>query len=193
MAQVERHGALRWRCSVCGGPVVPTDPDVPRSNRELASLIGAQRARAMAVGWTAAAMLFCAIAVVVLGFVPLLWLVSHGAAAIFAALGGIAAFISAESARRAARCNAEARTKLEDAWERVAREVIEGRGAEVTAPELARVMRTDDDHAETLLMRLSAGGRVRVAVRDDAELAYRGADQDAAEPVETARVPGRRE
>jgi type IV secretory pathway TrbD component len=192
MAQVERHGALRWRCSVCGGPVVPTDRDVPRSNRELASLVGAQRARAMAVGWIAAAMLFGAIAVVVLGFVPLLWLVSHGAAAIFAALGGVAAFTSAESARRAARCNAEVRAKLEDAWERVAREVIEGHDVGMTAPELARVMRTDDDHAERLLMRLSAGGRVRVAVREDAELAYRGADQLPAEPAETVHVPGRR-
>jgi hypothetical protein len=145
----------------------------------------------MAVGWIAAALLFGAIGVVVLGFAPLLWLVSHVAAAVFAGLGGLAAMASAESARRAARCNAEVRAKLEDAWECVAREVIEGRDTEVTAPELARVMRTDDEHAEKLLMRLSAGGRVRVAVREDAELAYRGADQEPTESSETGRVPRR--
>jgi type IV secretory pathway TrbD component len=193
MAQVERHGALRWRCSVCGAPVVPTEPDIARSHGELASLVGAHRARAMAVGWTAAALLFGAIGIVVLGFAPVLWLVSHALAAVFAGLGGVAALTSAESARRAGRCNADAAAKLEEAWERVAREVIEGRGSELTAAELAIAMRTDDQHAERLLMRLSASGRVRVAVREDAELAYRGADHALTESAETSRSPRRTE
>ena len=41
--------------------------------------------------------------------------------------------------------------------------------------DLAKTMRTDEHHAETMLARLSALGRARVEVRDDAELAYRGA------------------
>jgi MFS family permease len=193
LAQVERSSVLQWRCGVCGGPVVPTQGAIARSNSELASLVGAQRARGMALGWTAAAFLFGAIGAAALGLAPILWFASHIAAFVFAALGGIAALLWAASARGAAQRNAEARAKLDDAWTRVAGEVIRGQGAELTAPELARAMNTDDVHAERLLTLLSTGGRVTVAVRDDAELSYRVAVDDPAELTEPGGTRGRAE
>jgi hypothetical protein len=65
--------------------------------------------------------------------------------------------------------------------------VLTARGAEVTAAQLAAEMHTDEDHAQSLLGRLSAHGRVRVDVRDDAELAYRVDEADAGVEAAAAR------
>jgi hypothetical protein len=191
LARTERSAALRWRCGVCGGPVVPTEEGVARSNGELASLVRAQRTRAMAVGWIAGAAVLGAIGVMGLGLALLLWLVSHFASIV---LGGLAAgtgLLAMALARRARQRNAEAREAVDDAWELVAGEVLAARHGETTAPELARAMQTDEDHALTLLGRLSAKGRVRVDVRDDAELAYRSDEEQTAEEAGAA-APGPR-
>jgi MFS family permease len=190
LAQLERGGLLRWRCGVCGGPVVPTARDVARTNNELADLIAAQRARGMAIGWIASALLFGMVGATMLVLALPLSLGSRAVALLFGVVGGIAAVISATSARRAANRNAVARAKLDEAWEQVAAELIDAGGLEVTAPDLARAMHTDDEHAEVLLTHLSARGRVRVAVRDDAELAYAASD-DQAQPKEPGDAQGR--
>jgi hypothetical protein len=59
----------------------------------------------------------------------------------------------------------------------------------MTAPELERTMLTEPEHAEGLLQKLSAQGRVRVAVREDAELGY---CYDAGERDERAAVRSER-
>lgn len=179
-ARTEASASLRWRCAVCGGPLVPTEAGVARSNAELPHLVRSQRARAMALGWTAAAFMLVAVALMAAGAGLLVWFASHAAAIVLAVLATAAAAIAAGSARRARARRKDARVELDAAWERVAREVLKARGGETTAADLAKAMQTDEEHAEHLLSALSVEGRVRVDVRDDAELAYRveGAEAD---------------
>jgi hypothetical protein len=124
-----------------------------------------------------------------------LWSIAHGASLVFAVLAGVATTLAAASGLRSRARDREARGMLEEAWERVAAEVLCTRGNELTAAELARATRTDEGHAEALLSALSARGALRVDVRDDAELAYRVPESEPqaldAEPHEE-RVPGAR-
>jgi hypothetical protein len=174
VSRAERSALLVWRCGVCGGPVVPAEGLTKRDGGELASLVGAQRARAIGVGWLGATLVFGSIASMAVG---LFLLVGLGApvtpAVVLGALALAGIVLAVLSGRRAARANAEARAKLEDAWAHVAEEVMRVRVGEVTAKDLAKAMQTDETRAEKLLARLSAAGRVRVEVRDDADLAYR--------------------
>jgi len=174
VSRAERSALLVWRCGVCGGPVVPAEGLAKRDGGELASLVGAQRARAVGVGWLGATFVLGSIASMAVG---LTLLVGFGGSVTPAVVLGVLALAGAVfavlSGRRAARANAEARAKLEDAWAHVAEEVMRARVGEVTATDLARAMQTDETRAEKLLARLSATGRARVEVRDDADLAYR--------------------
>jgi hypothetical protein len=196
LAEVEPSAFHRWRCAVCGGPVVPADgvTRTPLTNAanathaELANLVRAQRARAMGFGWTAGAVLFACIAVMAGGLGALLWGSSHTSTLVLAAVAGVAAVIALTSRGRASSRNRESRARLDEARQTVAEEVLRVRGGEVTAPELAKIMRLDVEQAETLLSGLSIGGQARVDVRDDAELLYRIAEPAPAPEAEVASL-----
>ena len=177
---------------MCGGPLVPTEEGVARAHGELASLVTAQRTRAMAVGWIAAAVVLGVMGVMGMGVAALVWLASHAAAIVLGAVAGVAGMLALASARRSRGRGAESRAAVERAWEIAAGEVVSARRGETTAPELAKAMLTDEDHAQALLASLSASGRVRVDVRDDAELAYT-AEESVAEaegaPARKLRAP----
>ena len=164
---------------MCGGPVVPTEGDIARSDGELPHLVRSHRARAMALGWLAASFVLGSIAAMAVGVALLVGLASHFAAALLGVVGVVAATLAVVSLRRSGRRRAEAREQLDHAWDRVAGEVLGSRSGDTTAADLARIMSTKEDHAEGLLSRLSAHGRARVDVRDDAELAYRVSDAGA--------------
>jgi type IV secretory pathway TrbD component len=183
-AAAEANGSLRWVCAVCGGPLVPTAAgDIPRSGAELADLVAAQRARGMAMGWGAAAVVLAATALMATGVGLLVWHVSHAAGGVVVALGVASALLTALCASRARRAGAQRAARLEVAWESVAAEVLRARGGAVTATELARAMATQEAHAESLLARLSAGGRARVAVTELSDLSYQSVER-ATEPGE---------
>lgn len=186
VAHVEPSAALRWRCAVCGGPLVPTEGDLARSDGELPHLVRSHRARAMALGWLAASFVLGAIGAMAVGVALLVGLVSHLAAALLGVVAVVAGVLAVSSLRRSRRRKAEARAELDQAWDRVAGEVLSARREDTTAADLARIMSTTEDHAEGLLSRLSAHGRARVDVRDDAELAYRVSDAGRADPAATA-------
>jgi hypothetical protein len=173
---------LRWRCGVCGGPVIPA-ADVERTNRELASLVRAQRARGMAVGWMAAALVFAGIGAMALGLTALVAASAHAAGALFGVVAVVAIGVAVASRARAGVRNREAREAVDEAWQRVAGDLLRARGDSLTAAEMSRAMQTDEAHAEAMLAGLSATGRARVDVRDDAELTYRVAP-DAPESAE---------
>jgi hypothetical protein len=193
VARFERSRAFRWRCGVCGGPLVPTDEGVTRAHGELASLVTAQRTRAMAVGWTAAAIVLGTVGVLGIGLAALVWLATHAAAILLAVLAGVAGMLAAASVRRARARDAESQAAVERAWEVAAGEVVSARKGETTAAQLAAAMQTDEDHAQGLLALLSASGHVRVDVRDDAELAYHAEATNAEEPAaEDEAAPARK-
>jgi hypothetical protein len=160
-ARVEPDHALRWRCGVCAGPVVPADGLAARSDEELADLVAAQRQRAMALGWRAAALVLGAIGVMALGVAALLVGASAPAAIVLAVLAALAAGLAWASARRARRRAAEARARLEGAWQRVAEELLRAHAGGLTAAQLAQGMHTDEAHAQALLSGLPAAGRQR--------------------------------
>ena len=87
--------------------------------------------------------------------------------------GELARGLHARGARR--RRGARRTKELDQAWEHVAGEVARARARETRRPPTSRGRCIPTSgHAEALLARLSARGRARVDVRDDAELAYRG-------------------
>jgi hypothetical protein len=183
---------MRWICAVCGGPLVPTAAGEPRSGAELANLVGAQRARGIAVGWTAAALVLGASAAMASAVALLVWHASHAAGGVIGAIGMAGALLTAACAARARRADRECATRLDAAWESVAREILRARRGAVTATELARTLSTDEAHAETLLALLSATGHVRVAVTDQADLSYQSVERaaeanDRADRAEAAR------
>jgi Flp pilus assembly protein TadB len=140
----------------------------------------------MALGWLAASFVLGAIGAMAVGVALLVGLVSHLAAALLGVVAVVAGVLAVSSLRRSRRRKAEARAELDQAWDRVAGEVLSARREDTTAADLARIMSTTEDHAEGLLSRLSAHGRARVDVRDDAELAYRVSDAGRADPAATA-------
>ena len=109
-ARVEASSFFRWRCSVCGGPVVP------EGTGELASLVRAHRSRAMAVGWFAAAIVFGCVALFAGGVALLLWAAARGAAIVVGGVGVVAGFISGTGRAKGRRHNADARRELEVAY-----------------------------------------------------------------------------
>jgi hypothetical protein len=187
VARLEPSTALRWRCGVCGGPVVPTEDGAPRSHGELGDLVAAQRLRAIALGWRAAALVLGGVALMAIGVALLLLGLSHTAFAVLAVLGLGAAALAAVTAGRAGRRSLEARERIDLAWQKAAGDVLRDGHAQVTAAQLAATMHTDEAHAESILTHLSALGQARVDVRDDADLGYRIAEDAPVQDVEPAK------
>jgi hypothetical protein len=143
-----------------------------RMNAELGQLVGAQRARAMAIGWRAAALVLSAVGVMAIVLAALLWRVALVAGFVLAAMALVAAVIGLGGSQRARRRDTEARAELDEAWSMVAEEVLRARGRETTAAQLAVAMQTDEQTAEALLAMVAARDGARVQVTDDAELTY---------------------
>lgn len=130
-AAIEPSSFLRWRCAVCGGPIVPTEANetAPRSGAELADLVRAQRVRAGAIGWTACAILFVAIMLLAGGLGGLLWRATPTAGLLLEVIATASLAVGIVAWRRARAGNAAARSHLDAAWETVAREeLLAGRG-----------------------------------------------------------------
>jgi hypothetical protein len=143
----------------------------------------------MALGWIAAAVVFGAAAATSLPLALLLWRVAHLAAMAIALVAGAALALAAFSALRARGRRAQARAKMHQAWTTVAGELVAARGSDVTSADVARALSIDERYAEDLLSELSAEGRVRVAVGEDAQLSYRpspGAEAEPPSPEDTA-------
>jgi hypothetical protein len=190
-ARFDPNPALLFCCGVCGGPVIPCDAPRAHPDAELAHLVAAQRARAMALGWGAGALVLALSCVFVAAMAWLLVAVqAHASAAILAVVALGAAALGAVAGGRARTQRRRVRESLDLAWQRAAEDVLATRGARglvqaLRPSELAATLRTSEPHAERLLSALSAEGRIRVQVFDDAELAY------AAPAGEDEQAPGR--
>src|ERR1700678_2026751 len=112
----EPSRSMRWICAVCGGPLVPTAAGEARSGAELASLVGAQRAGAIALGWRAAAVVLGATATMAMSVGVLLWPASHAAGGAIAALGVAATLFTLFFASRARAADRDRATRLQAAW-----------------------------------------------------------------------------
>jgi len=176
VADLEPHNVLRFRCKVCGGPRVPSDDvSVTRSGAETPELERAQRAQRVAAAWRVAAG-------VVAGFgglsllVALLVLVAVTPGVLGTLGAAIAVLVPFVLAwlfwRRGAAEAQKIGDALDEAWQRVAREVLDAHRGELTATQLGKALRTDAATAERLLARLGAHDFVRARVTDTGDVVY---------------------
>jgi hypothetical protein len=176
IADLEPSKALRYRCKVCGGPRVPSDDvAVKRSGAETPALERAQRAHRVTAAWRVAAgvvggfgALSLLIALLVLG------VVTPGVigtlATLFATL--VPFVLALVFWRRGSAEQHKVVEALDEAWQRVAAEVIGAHGGELTAAELAKTLRSDVPTAERMLARLGAHDVVRSRVTDAGDVVY---------------------
>ena len=167
LSRVERHASLWWVCSVCGTPRIPG-----ASGAELMALRAAKSAKTAAFVWRASALVLVMAALVTVLVAGIVAIAFHTAGLVLGLMGlslGGGAFVAFKSAR--GRDN-DARTKLEEGWTRAAEQLVEQRGAGMTATEVAMTLGLDPTLMERLLTHASAGDRIRIDVGDDAELRY---------------------
>lgn len=197
IADIEPAKALRYRCKVCGGPRVPSDDvAVKRSGAETPALERAQRAHRVAAAWRVGAgvvagfgALSLLIALLVLGVVTpgvlgtlltlFATLVPFVLAVLFWGRGGVEQRKVAEA--------------LDEAWQRVAAEVIGAHGGELTAAELAKTLRSDIPTAERMLARLGAHDVVRSRVTEAGDVVYSSPSAErmrVRDPVDATELGG---
>jgi hypothetical protein len=176
VADTEADGLLRQRCRVCGGPrVVVDDKVVVRSGREIKPLERAQQARVRRALWLASAGVVGGFGVLSLSVTLLVLLVTSpgviGALAMFGA-AAIPFVVAALAWRKAKGHGKELATALDQAWAFAAEDVVTDKGKDLTASELAKILRMEEREAEELLAQLSANDVVRSEVTEGGDVIY---------------------
>ena len=168
---MEEDSELRWVCGVCGGPRVPVEDEAAHSERERGELVKAGKAKKMAFAYRMASIGLSLMGTLMAALGVALAAVSVPVAVVLlvAAVAGIAAAIV--YGRRAHAKREEAKKGTFEAWESVAEALLNVRGNEVTAEQIAREMRTTVEDVERMMSFLSVDNRVRIVVKDT-ELVY---------------------
>ena len=173
MSRLDESAKMVWVCGACAGPRIPADvPGLARANVERGALIAARGAKAAALWSRAGAVLFLVTSLMALAVGGLLMLASVLAAAILGVFGAVFFALALYLFRVARRSDKTSVTKLDEAWEIVAHQVLRARGGGTTAAELAQAMRTTEAHAEQLLALVSLRDDAGAVVGEDAELRY---------------------
>jgi hypothetical protein len=173
---VEPAGAGRLRCRMCGGPrVVVDDARVARSGREVPALRTAHRERFRVAAFRLGAALGVGVGAVSLLMASLvLWLASPGVLGtalllVLCAAPLVAGLLGWRQASRHARQRDAA---LDTAWCLVAEDILEQRGEELDARELARMLHLEESEADRVLALLQSHDSVRTRVTDAGDLVY---------------------
>jgi UPF0716 family protein affecting phage T7 exclusion len=176
VTDAEPSPLLGHRCRVCGGPRVPVDdPGVVRSGREIPVLQRVQRERMRAAAWRTGGGVvlgFGVLSLLVTSFTLLL--VSPG---VFGTLLGLTLVaipfaLGVLAWRRGSKHRAELASQLRQARALVASDVVSSRHGEVTADELAHILRLSNTEAEQLLAELSVHDFLHARVTDSGSIAY---------------------
>ncbi|MCC6649163.1 MAG: hypothetical protein IT374_26790 [Polyangiaceae bacterium] len=175
-AVLERSSSLRFVCGVCGKARVPIDdPKLERSFDERDALARATTARNAARVWMAISATSGAFSIVSLMFLALAVAFASPPllASLLALLAAVTPLAFALWGRGRARAHeAAVGPALEEGWAAAAREIVEERG-DVSADELARLLRVDGAWAERVHASLGAQHGVRARVREeDAALSF---------------------
>jgi hypothetical protein len=187
------HARLLWVCGICGAPRIPVDlaKDAKAkaalaepSADERRALLEAHRAAALAAFSTAGV-----VALVLTTIIPSFFAVlvgGHLALQVFlGALAGGLLLLAMVLHGRGKKARALIAERLQSAWTAAAGRVVEAKSGAITAQELADIVHTDPERAESLLVALSATDHVRIAPGDG--LAFE-ATRVAADPVEAAET-----
>ncbi len=181
LARVDKDDDLRWVCGVCGGPRVPAKVKIGEDGN--AALRDAAKSRRSASGWRVAswALGFGAamalVAAIVVGFGSVL----VGGGLVLA--GVLMAIVSATFSRSARSARLRARADVDRAWEHAIGALLEAGTTNATAKSIAKTLGVTEAEVEVALSTLSAQGRTRVDIGNDADLVYRAENPDVA-PIE---------
>jgi hypothetical protein len=188
VADVEPARGLRQRCRVCGGPrVAVDDATVVRSGREAPLLVKARQAHLRYNAWRSGAVVVGGFGILsVLVTLLVLAAVDVGVLAMLVAFAAalLPLAIAAVAWRRSGRVVSERDEALDQAWALVAGDVLRDKGRELTAEELAQLMRLDPDGAEQLLVELNVHDFVRARVTDAGDVVY----ESVRPPIEAAEL-----
>lgn len=180
-ARVDRDDEFRFVCGVCGSPrIVMTAVAVPKES--IAALREAAQAKRSAFAWRLAAFGLGVPAALSLGLAAVLALGSLVASGVLIVCGVALAIFAARSSRTATTARKKLKAAVNVAWEAAALAVLDQRGKETTAADLAKALDITETDAEAMLASLSARSRVNVRVEDkSAELVYESEARPEAE------------
>jgi hypothetical protein len=148
---------------------------VVRSGREIPLLKQSRQAHLKSAAWRVGAGIVGGFGVLsLLVTLAVIAVVTPGLVGTIAMLGATAVpFIVAFLAWQRGRALLASRDeKLENAWSLVAGDVLGTKGEELTADELAKILRVDTARAEKLLGNLNASDFVHARVTEEGDLAY---------------------
>lgn len=184
LSDVESNTTLYYRCRACGGPrIPPTESSISEAEATLLRRARAEQLRAGAFKAGAGFAIASGALSLLLTNVVLL-VTSPGSFAKFAALlaSAVPFALSFFAWRRAQRHSAALSAALQQAWLLAASRVVDAHSGrdQMSATELARLLRVDEPRAELLLAELS----VRDFVEQPARLPARTRVTELADPVE---------
>ena len=171
-ARVDRDDEFRFVCGVCGSPRIATKA-VPLPKESVTALREAAQAKRSGFAWRLAAWGLGIPAAVSLALAAILAMASLVASGVLIVCGVALAIAAARSSRTATTARKKLKSSVQEAWEAAALAVLDQRGKETTAADLAKALELPEADAEALLASLSARSRVNVRVEDkSAELVY---------------------
>jgi hypothetical protein len=169
-ARVDRDEEFRFVCGVCGSPRIAMKA-IPKES--IVALREAAQAKRSAFAWRVAAWGLGLPAALTLALAAILAPASLVASGVLIGCGVLMAIFAARFSRTAATTRKKLKSAVNDAWEGAALAVLDQRGKETTAADLAKALEISEADAETMLASLSARSRVNVRVEDkSAELVY---------------------
>ena len=171
-ARVDRDDEFRFVCGVCGSPRIATKA-VPLPKESVIALREAAQAKRLAFAWRFASWALGIPAALSLALAALLAPASLLASGILIGCGVLLAIFAARSSRTATTARKKLKLAVNEAWEATALAILDARGKETTASDLAKALDLPEADAEAMLASLSARSRVNVRVEDkSAELVY---------------------
>lgn len=171
-ARVDPDETFRFICAVCGSPRIAAKA-VSLPNESLLALREAAQAKRSAFAWRIAAWGLGIPAALSLALAAVLAPASLLASGVLIACGVAMAIFASRASRTATTGRKKLRAAVDQAWEAAALAVLDQRGKETTAADLAKALEISETDAEAMLASLSARSRVNVRVEDkSAELVY---------------------
>ncbi len=206
------HARLVWVCGICGAPRIPVDLTKDARARaalaepsadERRDLLEAHRAAALAT-FSGAGVVALVLTTIIPSFFAVLMSGHLALQAFLGALAGGLLVLAMVLYGRGKKARTRIADRLQSAWTAAAGRVVEAKAGAITARELADIVHTEPERAESLLVALSATDRVRIAAGDglafeptriDAHLTAPSLEaeetEDDAEPSALAKEPRR--
>ncbi len=180
VSRIVPSDTLRWACGVCGSPRVPwRDTDHP-PEEAMDALRAAGNAKRQGFAWRAGAWAAGIPAAVAFVLAVLLGPASYVAGGVLVAIGVVLAVLASKASRSASTARKRMRSELDRGWEAAMEGMLAQSAGTMTAREIARALRISEADVEATLTTLSVHERIRVAVQDNADLAYSHAEAEQA-------------